>query len=396
MKTVALIVAGGQGTRAGTGHLPKQYRSIAGRAVLARALDPFLAHPLVDRVLVVLGRGHAVQYATVAPQHERLLPPVGGGDTRQDSVRRGLAALDQFAPDRVLIHDAARPFPTGALIDRVAGALERSDAVVPLLPVSSTLKAVDACGIVTATVPRDGLFAAETPQGFRFSAIRAAHERAATAGLGFTDDAAVAEWAGIAVHMVPGEPENIKLTTAADLDAAERRLAGEAALALGDVRVGTGYDVHAFGLGNVVTLGGVAIPFDRGLIGHSDADVALHALTDAILGALADGDIGQHFPPSDPEWRGASSDRFLTFAAGRVAARGGRIAHLDLAIVAEAPKIAPYREAMRGRIAAICGIRPDQVGVKATTNEGLGFIGRGEGIAAMATATIRLPFRDMP
>jgi 2-C-methyl-D-erythritol 4-phosphate cytidylyltransferase/2-C-methyl-D-erythritol 2,4-cyclodiphosphate synthase len=274
----------------------------------------------------------------------------------------------------------------------VADALIGYDAVIPTSPVSATLKAVDGAGRVVATIPRDRLHTAETPQGFRFETILNAHRKAAAEGRDFTDDAAIAEWAGIPVRTVPGDPANVKLTTAADITAADRRLAGETALRLGDVRVGNGYDVHAFGPGNEVMLGGVAIPHSRGLVGHSDADVALHALTDAVLGALAEGDIGAHFPPTDPQWRGASSDRFLADAVGRVAARGGVIAHLDLTIIAEAPKIGPHRDALRQRIAAICGIGVDRVAVKATTNEGLGFIGRGEGIAAYATATIRLPF----
>jgi 2-C-methyl-D-erythritol 4-phosphate cytidylyltransferase/2-C-methyl-D-erythritol 2,4-cyclodiphosphate synthase len=236
------------------------------------------------------------------------------------------------------------------------------------------------------------LFAAETPQGFRFAAIFEAHERAAAAGLAFTDDAGVAEWAGIDVAVVDGEPGNVKLTTAADIAAADRRLTMGAAMAPGDTRVGSGYDVHALGPGDRVTLGGVAIPHGKGLVGHSDADVALHALTDAILGALAEGDIGVHFPPSDMRWRNASSDIFLADAVARVKARGGTIAHLDLVIIAEAPKIGPYRDLMRARIAGICGVGVDRVAIKATTNEGIGFIGRGEGIAAIATATIRLPW----
>jgi 2-C-methyl-D-erythritol 4-phosphate cytidylyltransferase/2-C-methyl-D-erythritol 2,4-cyclodiphosphate synthase len=238
--------------------------------------------------------------------------------------------------------------------------------------------------------------AAETPQGFAYAAILAAHEKAAAAGATFTDDAGVAEWAGIPVRVVPGETGNVKLTSPEDIVAADRRILADTALALGDIRVGTGYDVHAFGPGNEVMLGGVAIPHTRGVVGHSDGDVALHALTDAVLGAIADGDIGHHFPPSDPQWKGASSDRFLRFAAERVAARGGGIANLDVAIVTEGPRISGHRDAIRSRIASICGISPDRVGVKATTNENLGFIGRGEGLAAYATATVRLPFTDMP
>ena len=264
--------------------------------------------------------------------------------------------------------------------------------MVPTVPVASTLKQVDGSGRVTATVPRDGLQAAETPQGFAFDAILAAHNKARDAAEQFTDDAAVAEWAGLPVVAVPGDPGNVKLTTSHDIDEANRRLTAESALALGDVRVGIGYDIHGFGAGFEIMLGGVPVPYRRGLVGHSDADVVLHALTDAVLGALGDGDIGEHFPPSDPQWAGVSSDRFLADAVARIAARGGMIGHLDVSIVAERPKLAPHREAMRARIAEICGIPIDRVGVKATTSEGLGFIGRSEGISAHAVATIRLPF----
>jgi 2-C-methyl-D-erythritol 4-phosphate cytidylyltransferase/2-C-methyl-D-erythritol 2,4-cyclodiphosphate synthase len=303
----------------------------------------------------------------------------------------GLASLTGEAPRHVLIHDAARPFASAGLIERVIDGLASSDAVLPALPVTATLKSV-AGGRVAGTIAREGLQAAETPQGFRFAAILDAHERAAAAGLAFTDDAAIAEWAAMAVTVVAGEPGNIKLTSAADIADADRRFTAEAALTTGDVRVGTGYDVHTFGPGDHVMLGGVAIPHDKGLVGHSDADVALHALTDAILGALAEGDIGVHFPPSDMRWRGVSSDRFLAEAVARVKARGGAIAHLDLAIIAEAPKIGPHRDKMRAAIAAIAGVSIDRMAVKATTNEGIGFIGRGEGIAAIATATLRLPW----
>jgi 2-C-methyl-D-erythritol 4-phosphate cytidylyltransferase/2-C-methyl-D-erythritol 2,4-cyclodiphosphate synthase len=379
--------------RAGEG-VPKQYRPLAGRPVLAWSLDAFLAHPNIDRVLVVIADSDREQFDRVASHNSRMMSPVLGGNTRQDSVRLGLEALAKNPPDRVLVHDAARPFVSGPLVARVIAALDRAEAALPVLPVTDTLKlGVD--DLVTRTVPRDHLYAAQTPQGFRFHGILAAHDRAAQAGLTFTDDAAIAEWAGIPVRMVAGEPANVKLTTLADIDSANRRLATDAALALGEVRVGTGYDIHVLGPGAGVTLGGVAIPYDRGLVGHSDADVGLHALTDAILGALADGDIGVHFPPSDPTWRGAASEEFLRYAAARVAARGGRIAHLDLAIIAEAPRIGPYRDQIRERIAAICGIEKHRVGVKATTNEGLGAIGRGEGIAAIATATLRLPFGDL-
>lgn len=389
-ETVALIVAAGRGTRAG-GEFPKQYQRIGAQSVLRRSIDAFLTHPAVDAIQVVIAPDDS-RYADVAPHNPRLLPSVVGGGTRQASVRSGLRAVAGRNPARVLIHDAARPFVSADLVARVISGLADADAVLPALPVSATLKSVSDQGLVTGTVAREGLQAAETPQGFRFATILAAHEKAAAAGMSFTDDAAVAEWAGIPVKVVPGEAGNVKLTSAEDIAAADWRLRGAEALAVGDIRVGTGFDVHAFGPGNEVMLGGVAIPHTRGVVGHSDGDVVLHALTDAILGAIGDGDIGVHFPPSDPQWKGASSDRFLRFAAERVAARGGRIANLDAAIVTEAPRIAEHRAAMRQAIAAICGIAPDRVGIKATTNENLGFIGRGEGLAAYASATVRLPF----
>jgi 2-C-methyl-D-erythritol 4-phosphate cytidylyltransferase / 2-C-methyl-D-erythritol 2,4-cyclodiphosphate synthase len=387
----ALIVAAGQGVRAGGG-VPKQYRPMGGKAILRRAMDAFLDHPLVSSVTTIIGPLDAAHYASIAPQHQRLEPPLTGGPTRQDSVRIGLERLADAAPARVLIHDGVRPFPSAALIERVITALDRADAVVPALPVTATLKAVNDDGLVRATLPRAGVEAAETPQGFRFDAILAAHRKAKAEGQGFTDDASIAEWAGIRTMVVAGDPANIKLTTVEDIEAASRLVMTDAAIAQGDVRVGLGYDVHAYGPGYEVMLGGVAIPHSRGTVGHSDGDVALHALTDAILGALAEGDIGDHFPPSDPQWKGASSDRFIRFAADRVRARGGAISHLDVAIVAEAPKVAEHRAAIRRTIAGIVGITEDRVAVKATTSENLGFIGRNEGIAAMATATVRLPF----
>lgn len=374
--------------------MPKQYRILAGEFILSRTLRQFLDHPEVDAAVVVLHPDDHGFYRRAAPQHPKLLPPVDGGASRQDSVRNGLAALAALRePTRnVLIHDAVRPFASAALISRVIARLETDAAALPAVAVADTLKQGSAEGYTTGTVPRDHLFAAQTPQGFRFDIIRDAHRRAADAGAVVTDDAAIAEWAGIPVRLVEGESGNLKLTTAEEIDMADRRLSAEAAAALGDVRVGTGYDVHAFTDGDFVTLGGIRIPHDRGLLGHSDADVALHALTDAILGALADGDIGQHFPPSDPQWKGASSDRFLLDAVRRVRLRGGEVSHLDVAIAAEAPKIGPHRDAMRRRIAEIAGIGEGRVAVKATTNERLGFIGRREGIAALATATIRLPW----
>ena len=392
MRTTALIVAAGRGTRATAGSVPKQYQSVGGVAVLRRALAAFLEHDAVDSVRVVISDQDRDAYENCAPPHKKLLPPIIGGGHRQASVLNGIRSFAEQTPDAILIHDAARPFVGHDVIARVAGALSANKAVVPVLPISNTLKSV-AGGRVTGTVPRDGLFAAETPQGFDFATIREAHERAAAAGMHFTDDAAVAEWAGVPVATVAGDPANVKLTMAEDIAAADRRVNLEDMARVGDVRVGVGYDVHAFGPGAETMLGGVAIPHTRGLIGHSDADVVLHALTDAVLGALGDGDIGEHFPPSDARWKGASSDQFLAEAARRVAARGGIIANLDVTYLGEGPKVAPHREAMRARIAAIVGIAVERVGVKATTNEGLGFIGRGEGAAAYAVATIRLPIR---
>lgn len=391
MRTAAIIVAAGSGTRAGSGLIPKQYQSVGGTPILVRTMTTFLDFMGVDTVQLVVGEGQSGHWAGLGMAHNKLRTPCTGGATRQISVQRGLEALAPEEPTHVLIHDAARPFVSPALIGRVLDALKHADAVVPTLPVASTLKRTRG-GFVTETVPRDDLEAAETPQGFAYPAIAAAHAAAARANATFTDDAAIAEHAGMRVMTVAGDPQNIKLTTAADIAAADRRLAGEEALRLGDVRTGFGYDVHAFGPGNQVMLGGVAIPHTRGLVGHSDADVILHALTDAVLGALGDGDIGQHFPPSDERWRGAASRIFLAEAAARVRARGGVIANLDVSYVGEGPRLSPHRDVMRASIAAIAGIAVERVGVKATTSEGLGFIGRGEGAAAQAVATIRLPF----
>jgi 2-C-methyl-D-erythritol 4-phosphate cytidylyltransferase/2-C-methyl-D-erythritol 2,4-cyclodiphosphate synthase len=388
----ALIMAAGRGERAAMAMIPKQYHLIGGQPVIRRSVAAMLAHEAVTSVRVVIAAGDEGRYRDAIAADPRLGPPIVGGDTRQASVARGLEALaaNPPAPAKVLIHDAARPFVPRAVIDRVVAGLAADEAVVPTLPAASTLKRVDR-GHVVGTVLREGVHAAETPQGFRFATILAAHRRAAAEGRFATDDAALVEWMGVPVAAVAGDPGNVKLTTADDLAAAERRLTMEAALRLLDVRVGLGHDVHAFGPGDHVTLGGVAIPHGQGLKGHSDADVVLHALTDAILGALADGDIGLHFPPSDARFAGASSDRFLADAAARVRARGGVIGHLDVTILAEAPRIGPHRDAMRARIAAIAGVPVDRVAVKAGTSEGLGFVGRREGIVAYATATVRLP-----
>jgi len=386
-RVAAVVVAAGQGVRAG-GALPKQFRRIAGETLLEHALSAFAEAPKVAFVQPVI-RPEDLALVRTLTSGMNILAPVSGGPTRQASVRAGLEALLPRSPDIVLIHDAARPFASANLIARAIEAAEKTGAAIPALPVMDTVKRVDQAGTVEATLDRNSIRLVQTPQAFAFPALLEAHQRAAAQGRNdFTDDAALAEWAGMKVSVFAGEPSNIKLTTPEDFARAEAIQSA----ALGDVRTGSGLDVHAFGPGDHVTLGGIRIPHSHSLTGHSDADVALHALTDAILGALADGDIGAHFPPSDPQWRGASSDRFLAFAVERVRARGGRIAHLDLTIVCEAPRIGEHRDTMRASIARFAGIGIERVGVKATTSEKLGFTGRGEGIAAYATAPVRLPW----
>ncbi len=384
----AVVVAGGRGLRAG-GDVPKQYRDLGGEPVIRPALLAFLDHPQIGAVQPVIHPQDEEVFRAATEGLHKLLPPVWGGATRQASVRSGIEALAARAPAIVLIHDAARPFLTDALIDRAIVAAKDSGAAVPAIAVADTVKKVDDAGRITETLDRSRLRMVQTPQAFGFALIMAAHRRAAAEGLeDFTDDAALAEWAGHRVSVFEGEAGNVKLTTNDDFIRAE--MLRQAALA--DVRTGNGFDVHAFADGDHVMLGGVRIPYARGVTGHSDADVVLHALVDAILGALADGDIGQHFPPSDPQWKGASSDRFLKFACERVRARGGMIANLDVTVVCEAPRVSPHRDAMRERIAAIAGISAGRVAVKATTSEKMGFTGRSEGLVAMATATVRLPW----
>lgn len=388
-----LVVAAGRGSRVGDG-VPKQYRKLAGRPVLARTLGSFLDHDGIASVATVIHADDRALYDTAVAEltgRARLSEPVAGGATRQDSVRAGLAALaarGALDDDLVLIHDGARPFATPALFTRAIAAADRFGAAVPGCPVFDTVKAVDAAGRITGTPDRSGLRTVQTPQAFRFGLIRDAHGRAAAEDRhDLTDDAAVAEFAGHAVTVFEGEPGNTKITTLSDLQAAELRLQ----TALLDVRTGQGFDVHSFVEGDHVWLGGVKIPHTRKLSGHSDADVVLHALTDALLATIGDGDIGSHFPPSDMQWKGASSDRFLRHAVERVRARGGVIANINATIVCEAPRIGPHRDAMQRRIAEIAGISPDRVGVTAGTSEKMGFTGREEGIVAWGLATVRLP-----
>jgi 2-C-methyl-D-erythritol 4-phosphate cytidylyltransferase/2-C-methyl-D-erythritol 2,4-cyclodiphosphate synthase len=387
----AVIVAAGRGTRAG-GDLPKQFRQVSGEVMLGRTLSMFLEHRNVGAVLPVISADDAKLYAQLSAgisTNPRLIAPVFGGATRQASVRAGLEALGTRNPDYVLIHDAARPFTSLDLLSRAITAVQKTGAAIPTLPVTDTVKTIDGLGRVDKTLDRASLRLVQTPQAFAFGPLLDAHRRAKAAGReDFTDDSALAEWAGMKVDVFAGEPGNIKITNAEDFARSEAMQFA----AMGDVRIGTGIDVHAFGPGDHVMIGGVRIAHDHALVGHSDADVGLHALVDAILGTLADGDIGSHFPPSDPQWKGAASDKFLAFAVERVAARGGRIAHLDLTIVCETPKIGPHRDVIRERIANICHLGIGRVAVKATTSEKLGFTGRGEGIAAYATATVRLPW----
>lgn len=383
-----IIVAAGRGLRAG-GEIPKQYRDLGGRPVLARTLAAVLAEPDIAVVVVVIGADDAEAYAQAITglPIERLAPPVIGGETRQDSVRAGLERLAQDGFEgNVLVHDAARPFVTSALIRRAITAVAQSAGAVPALPVTDTIKRTDGQGRVVETPRRETLISVQTPQAFSFQALLSAHAAAAAANQqGFTDDAALLEWAGHPVSIFPGDPANVKLTHPQDFAVQPASMPNLL------VRVASGYDVHAFAPGDHIWLGGVRIAHDRGVLAHSDGDVALHALTDALLGALSEGDIGTHFPPSDARWKGAASAQFLSFAAERVRQRGGRIDFLDLTIVCEAPRIGPHRDSIRSRIAEIAGIRPDQVAIKATTSEMMGFTGRREGLAALATATLRLP-----
>lgn len=391
-----LVVAAGRGSRAGAG-LPKQFRALAGEPVITRTLRSLLSASEAVAVTPVIHPDDAELFrdaAALLPAalRDRIEAPAHGGRSRQESVRLGLetvASRSGTGPDLMLIHDGARPFVSAGLVDRALAAARHYGAAIPGLPVTDTVKTIDPEGAVAGTPDRHLLRAVQTPQAFAFPLILESHRRAAVSGRSdLTDDAAVAEYAGHKVHVFEGDPDNVKITTAADFSKAE---AAFHAL-LPDIRIGQGYDVHSFEEGDHVWLGGVRIAHDRKLNGHSDADVLLHALTDAILGAIGDGDIGVHFPPSQEQWRGASSDLFLRDAVARVTRRGGIVAHLDATLVCEAPKIGPHREAMRARIAAIAGIAVERVGLKATTSEMMGFVGRREGMAAWGLATVRLPF----
>jgi 2-C-methyl-D-erythritol 4-phosphate cytidylyltransferase/2-C-methyl-D-erythritol 2,4-cyclodiphosphate synthase len=378
LKVAVLIVAAGSGSRHG-GDLPKQYQMLGGQPVLRRTVEAFTNHRAIDEVRVVIGHGHETLYEKTVGD---LLPEshILGGATRQESVRLGLEALAGAQPRLVLIHDAARPLVDAGIIDRVVDALAAKPAAVAALPIVDSLRKESG-----GPVDRDGLWQVQTPQGFWFDAILSAH-RAASDNLA-TDDATLAERAGIPITLVQGAMSNLKVTRTGDIAIAEAFLAAR----LGDIRTGSGFDVHKFAPGDHVTICGIKVPHTHALEGHSDADVGLHALTDAILGCIGAGDIGSHFPPTDERWRGTDSAIFLQHAIAGVTERGGVVAHLDVTIICERPKVGPHRAAMVARVAEITGLRPDQISVKATTTEGLGFTGRREGIAAQGMATVRLP-----
>ncbi len=398
MKAATIIVAAGRGSRAAAnGAPPKQFAVLAGKTVLARSIEAFARHDLIAGVVAVIHPDDRTVYDAVVAEldaavRSKLLPVCYGGATRQASVRHGLSALDARAFDGVLIHDAARPFVTADVITRVVEALTDSPCAIAAIPQTDTLKRGDDQQRVTGTVDRAGLWRAQTPQGFRLGDIHAAHTRAEAAGReDFTDDAAIAEWAGLAVALVPGADRNVKITTEQDIVMARTLLERTAGGQRTETRSASGFDVHKFAPGSSVWLCGVEIPHVAKLEGHSDADVGYHALTDALLGAIGAGDIGQHFPPSDMQWKDAASHIFLAHAGKLVSERGGRIVNVDVTILAEAPRVGPHRAEMCARIAACLGIAVERVSVKATTTEGLGFTGRREGIAAMATASVELP-----
>ncbi|MDX2074778.1 MAG: bifunctional 2-C-methyl-D-erythritol 4-phosphate cytidylyltransferase/2-C-methyl-D-erythritol 2,4-cyclodiphosphate synthase [Alphaproteobacteria bacterium] len=385
---IALIVAGGSSERAGAG-TPKPYLEIGGKALLARTVEAFLSHPGIDGVRVVVRREHHGLYRSAMAGYT-LFPLVVGGNTRQESVRRGLESLRHVNPARVLVHDAARPLVSHDLISRTLEALETHDAVIPVIHVSDTLRYVS--GSDSHTVDRTNLYGVQTPQAFHYDTLLAAHTQ--LAGESFTDDAALFEKQQKPVHAIAGEAINFKVTFPWDI----KRLMNILSLQ-SDTRTAMGYDVHALRphspdtpvAQQVIKICGVNIPHTHYLEGHSDADVGLHALVDALLGTLGEGDIGSHFPPSDMRWKGADSDRFLLHAFELLTKRGGEIIHLDLTVICEHPKITPHREAMRNHIAQMLKLAPDRISVKATTTEKLGFLGRGEGIAAQAVATVKIP-----
>ena len=389
MSVAVVIVAGGAGFRAG-GELPKQYQLIGGRPVIWWTLKAFAGHPGVSHVQTVIGAGHESLFSQAAGEFE-IAAPVIGGATRQDSCRIGITACSGMGFQKILIHDAARPFVSADLISHIIAELDRSEGVIPGLPIADTIKFAPG-GLIERTIDRNGLWSVQTPQGFNFDAIHKAHTKAHERKIqDLTDDAAVAEKSGIRVRVIAGRVENRKLTTAGDIHDADQFLMAKANSERTDVRVGQGIDFHEFEDGDGVVLCGVEIPHDKKLKGHSDADAAMHALTDAILGALGEGDIGTHFPPSDARWKGVSSSIFLRKAVDLLASRNGVIANVDITILTEAPRVGPHIAAMKALLSPLLRVSQDRIAIKATTTEQLGAIGRREGLAAFATATVRLP-----
>jgi 2-C-methyl-D-erythritol 4-phosphate cytidylyltransferase/2-C-methyl-D-erythritol 2,4-cyclodiphosphate synthase len=385
-RNAVVIVAAGRGSRIGDSGGPKQYRLLAGKSLLQHTIEAFTTHDDIDLVQVVIHADDGDIYRQSVIPDSKLREAVYGGASRQASCKAGIDALKDTQCEKVLIHDAARPFVSHDTISNVLGMIAPGLCALPARAVADTVKRASSENAVTETVSRNGLFLAQTPQGFLHDEITEAHDRAsAQSDREFTDDAAVAEWAGMKVRLVEGNRENFKITNSDDLREAERMLSPRQ---VPDVRTGNGYDVHTLGPGDHVMLCGVRIEHHQSLQGHSDADVGLHSLTDALLGTISGGDIGSHFPPSDPQWKGVSSDRFISHAAKLVRDQGGVITNLDVTIICETPKIGPHRDAMRERIGEICNIDPSRISVKATTNEKIGFVGRGEGIASIATATV--------
>lgn len=386
-KNVVVIAAAGRGERLGKEAGPKQYRLLAGNSILQHTISRFTEHQDIHAIQVVIHKEDRELYEAAVQMHDKLLPTVIGGASRQASCKAGVDAVSQLGFDKVLIHDAARPFVAQSTISNVLDGIGVGYGTLPATAIADTIKKADDTKLVLDTISRDNLYLAQTPQGFKLANIHAAHAKAALHNPdGFTDDAAVAEYAGMSVKLVEGNSDNFKITTKDDLALAEEKLSMNSLIP--DVRTGSGYDVHTLGPGGKVILCGLEIPHTQSLQGHSDADVGLHALTDALLGTIGAGDIGSHFPPSDPQWKDASSDRFIEHAVKLVRQAGGFITNMDVTIICEAPKIGPHRDDMREQISNICGVELSRVSVKATTNEKIGFIGREEGIAALATVSV--------
>lgn len=392
-KNAVVIVAAGSGSRARIkqSDLPKQYCKVGGRSVLQHTLDRFIDCADIHHISVVISSEAKGHYYGATEKHPKLLDPVIGGENRQESCLNGLQALSDLSPEKVLIHDAARPYVSNGIIYSVLNHIKPNIAALPASALSDTVKLAKKHNdelTVEKTIPRENLYTAQTPQGFIFKDILEAHMKAQSDGnINFTDDAAVAEWAGMSVNLIPNDERNDKITNATDLKNARERLTVNKN-SIPDVRNGTGYDVHRLVDGDGLVLCGIPIDFDRKLDGHSDADVAMHALTDALLGTIVDGDIGSHFPPSDPKWKDAVSDKFLEYACKLIQKANGVITHMDVTIICEAPKIGPHRDKMRKSLSKITKVDVERISVKATTHEEIGTIGRGEGIAAMASATV--------